>query len=104
MDRPPHATHPVGGTVRPSRRVRRDVRLLPSPLRFRREHRWTVRHLSDHLDGDLTAEEHRRLDEHARECLGCGRALTTLAALLAALAELREDDAPRVPTGRRPRP
>ena len=80
------------------------MRLLPPPLRFRREHRWTVRHLSDHLDGDLTAGEHRGLDDHARECPGCGRTLTTLTALLAALAELREDDAPRAPADRRPRP
>ena len=70
---------------------------MPGPLRmlfFLRDHRWTRRHLSDYIDGDLDAHERDRVERHVGMCPQCRRLLETLKRTVAGLMGLRED-----PTG-----
>jgi anti-sigma factor RsiW len=60
-------------------------------MRFYRDHRWTRRHLSEYLDGELDAAGRARVEHHAHDCPDCWRLLDTLKRTLAGLMGLRED-------------
>lgn len=74
--------------------------ILPEGLRMKRDHRWARTRLSDHLDGELTPEQHRRLERHAELCPECGPLLRALTVTIFRLRQLRvrrrEPVAPRV--------
>ena len=53
--------------------------------RFARDHRWTPRHLSAYLDGDLAVRARARLDRHVAECPECRGALHSLHRMLVRL-------------------
>jgi anti-sigma factor RsiW len=57
-------------------------------MREHRDHRWSQRHISDYLDGELAGRERRRLEAHARLCPDCGRLRRSLTVLLWELREL----------------
>jgi anti-sigma factor RsiW len=66
-------------------------------LRFARDHRWTPRHLSAYLDGELAARARARLDRHVAECSECRGVLHSLRRMLDRLQWLpppREHAAP----------
>ena len=52
------------------------------------DHRWSQRHLSHYVEGDLNRRARRRLDRHARDCADCGRGLLALRALVYAVQGL----------------
>ena len=52
------------------------------------DHRWSQRHLSHYVEGDLNRRARRRLDRHARDCADCGRGLRALRALVYAVQGL----------------
>ena len=60
------------------------------PLRFVRDHRFTRSHASDFLDGDLDAQEQRRVSEHAGMCPPCRHLLASLRATISSLGRLRD--------------
>jgi anti-sigma factor RsiW len=60
-------------------------------MRFYRDHRWTRRHLSEYVDGELGAHERERVEHHVHLCPDCWRLLATLKRTLAGLMGLRED-------------
>lgn len=68
---------------------------LRQPLRFPRDHRYTVEHASDYLDGDLGPDDRRRVEQHARRCPKCHELLATLRRTVSGLRELRDADPPR---------
>jgi anti-sigma factor RsiW len=47
-------------------------------VRFRRDHRWARRRMSDYLDGELPAAARARIEHHLGECAGCRRLLAEL--------------------------
>jgi Putative zinc-finger len=49
---------------------------------FLADHRWSQRHLSHYVEGDLARRGRRRLDRHARDCVDCERGVRALRALL----------------------
>ena len=57
-------------------------------MRARRDHRWSQRHMSDYIDGELTSRQRRRLEAHARLCPECGPLRRTLTVLVWELREL----------------
>jgi anti-sigma factor RsiW len=57
-------------------------------MRFRRDHRWTPRHLSAYLDEDLVARSRARIQRHVRECPECRHALHSLERMLGRLRDL----------------
>jgi anti-sigma factor RsiW len=61
---------------------------LLARARFRRDHRWAPRHMSDYLDGDLAAHGRRRIESHLADCRECRRLLAGLGRLLDALHRL----------------
>lgn len=66
--------------------------MAPNPLkllRFARDHRWTQRHMSDYLDGDLADDDRRRADRHLRECPECHALLASLRVVLVKLGGVR---------------
>lgn len=68
-------------------------------LRFLREHRWTQRHLSEFLDGELDRGDSERVERHVSVCPDCRRILETLRRTLAGLMGLREGQAPDIADG-----
>jgi anti-sigma factor RsiW len=54
-----------------------------------REHRWTSVHASAYLDGELSAAERARVEEHAGLCPECRQALRELRRTLEGLMGLR---------------
>jgi anti-sigma factor RsiW len=52
------------------------------------DHRWSQRHLSHYVEGDLRPRARRRLDRHARSCVDCGRGIRAMRALVSALRGL----------------
>jgi anti-sigma factor RsiW len=46
--------------------------------RFKRDHRWARRRMSDYLDGELAPAGHQRMERHLGECVGCRRLLAGL--------------------------
>ena len=49
------------------------------------DHRWSQRHLSHYVEGDLSHRARRRLDRHARDCADCGRGIRAMRALVYAV-------------------
>jgi anti-sigma factor RsiW len=58
-------------------------------MREARDHRWSQRHISDYLDGELAPRQQRRLEAHARLCPDCGRLKRSLTVLIWELRQLR---------------
>jgi anti-sigma factor RsiW len=56
-------------------------------LRFRRDHRWTPRHMSAYLDSDLSTWARARLERHAAECPECRGVLGDLGKMLSLLRD-----------------
>ena len=52
------------------------------------DHRWAPDHMSDYLDGELSASGRGRMDRHIGECDECHRVLAGLRAMLDALHRL----------------
>ncbi len=75
------------------------IRRLLKPLRYMDDHRWTHAHLSDYVDGDLSPEERRRVEEHVGVCPQCRRVLRTLRRTLEGLMRLSADPRPGVADG-----
>lgn len=46
--------------------------------RFRRDHRWAPRRMSDYLDGELPPAARTRMERHLGECAKCRRLLAGL--------------------------
>ncbi len=63
--------------------------------RRRSEHDWVEESLSAYVDGELSARETARVEEHLRECHACAQDLATLRQTVALLRELPSVDAPR---------
>jgi len=57
-------------------------------MRFQRDHRWTPRHASEYLDGELSSRARLRLERHLGECEQCRRLLAGLRAVLSGLHHL----------------
>ena len=70
---------------------------LITSARFRRDHQWTPAHLSDFVDGDLSARGRTRLQRHVDKCPDCYRALVTLQRILDRLHHLPPPDAAETP-------
>lgn len=56
--------------------------------RFRRDHRWAPRRMSDYLDGELAGDDRDRMRLHLGECDACRRLLGSLRAIVAGLHRL----------------
>jgi anti-sigma factor RsiW len=56
--------------------------------RFRLDHRWAPRRMSDYLDGELASTGRIRMDRHVGECEECRRVLAGLGAMLEQLHRL----------------
>jgi anti-sigma factor RsiW len=59
--------------------------ILLHTTRFRLDHRWTPRHLSDYMESDLTPAGRRRLEHHVAECDECRRLLAGLRRIVGTL-------------------
>ena len=59
------------------------------PVRFHRDHRFTLAHASAYLDGELDEAGHARVERHARFCPRCFAFLASLRRTVTGLAELR---------------
>jgi anti-sigma factor RsiW len=66
------------------------MRVFWHQLRFRRDHRWTPRHLSAYLDFELSASARARLRRHTAECPDCRSVLDDLRHILALLQGAQE--------------
>jgi anti-sigma factor RsiW len=62
-------------------------------LRFALDHRFTQRHLSAELDGELGARARERVAHHTAQCPECRALLASLARLLAILQGVAAADA-----------
>jgi anti-sigma factor RsiW len=60
-------------------------------MRFYRDHRWTQRHLSEYVDGELGPHGRARVERHVHLCPDCWRLLATLKRTLAGLMGLRDE-------------
>lgn len=56
--------------------------------RFRRDHRWAPRRMSDYLDDELAPAGRTRMERHLGECAECRRLLAGLRRTLDALHRL----------------
>ena len=56
--------------------------------RFARDHRWTPRHMSAYIDGDLGSRRRARLERHTGECAECRGVLHSLRRMLVRLHSL----------------
>jgi len=57
-------------------------------LRFHLDHRFTQRHVSELLDGELAEGDRGRVARHAALCPQCAHLIASLRATIAALASL----------------
>jgi anti-sigma factor RsiW len=77
-------------------------------LRKKSEHQWVGESLSAYIDGELTARERTRVEQHLKECQACAQDLRTLRQTVALLKEMPVLPAPRSfavrPRVARPRP
>lgn len=62
---------------------------LRHPVSFTRDHRFTVRHASDYLDGDLGRDDLERVQRHASLCPRCHELLDGMRRTVGALSTLR---------------
>jgi anti-sigma factor RsiW len=58
-------------------------------LRFRRDHRFTMAHAHEYLDGELDEHGRERIHEHTGLCPECRHMIATLRRTLRGLAGLR---------------
>jgi len=68
-------------------------------LRFARDHRWTPRHLSAYLDGELATRAHARVHRHLAGCWECRGVLRGLERMLSVLRRLpasAEEESPNI--------
>jgi anti-sigma factor RsiW len=56
--------------------------------RFSLDHRWTPRHMSAFVDGELGSGQRLRVERHVGECEECRRLLAGLRTVLSALHRL----------------
>jgi anti-sigma factor RsiW len=56
--------------------------------RFRRDHRWAPRHMSEFLDGELARPRRARMVRHVRHCPECRWLLASLQRTIGALQRL----------------
>jgi len=61
---------------------------MHGPL-FAVDHRFTRRHLSAYVDGELESSERQRVDRHIDECRDCRFMMRSLRQMLGGLARLR---------------
>jgi len=54
------------------------IRRLLGRVAFRRDHRFTERHMSAYLEGELPARAHHRVEGHVGVCPQCRRVFATL--------------------------
>ncbi len=66
------------------------IRQLRHPLRFHRDHRFTMEHASEYLDGELPEPDCRRVVEHTGMCPRCRHLVESLRRTIAGLAGLRD--------------
>jgi anti-sigma factor RsiW len=59
------------------------------------DHQWVGESLSAYIDGELTARERTRVEQHLKECQACAEDLRTLRQTVALLKELPVIPAPR---------
>jgi anti-sigma factor RsiW len=57
-------------------------------LRFARDHRWSRRHLSEFVDGEMTAGQRLRVERHTRNCRECRALLDSVEMMVSMLAGL----------------
>ncbi len=57
-------------------------------VRFHLDHRFTRRHVSEYLDGELAEGDRGRVARHAALCPQCAHLIASLRATIAALAAL----------------
>ncbi len=62
-------------------------------LRFARDHRWSPRHMSEYLDGELHRDGEQRIERHTGVCPRCHELLEALRTMVAALGGMRGDRA-----------
>jgi anti-sigma factor RsiW len=70
------------------------IRRALGSLRFRREHHWTMSHMSEYLDHHLDEPGRERVEEHAGLCPQCRRVLATLRSTVSGLRALGEPPGP----------
>ncbi len=63
--------------------------------RGKSEHEWVEQSLSAYIDGELSAKETARVEEHLQECQACAESLATLQQTVALIRELPTVPAPR---------
>jgi anti-sigma factor RsiW len=63
--------------------------MLPHPIRFMRDHRFTMSHASEYLDGELDERGRRRVEGHTGICPACRRLVESLRRTVDALRGLR---------------
>lgn len=73
--------------------VRVEVQGLTMHVRERLDHRFAQRHMSDFVDGALSARRRRRVERHADVCRECGPLRRALVRLVAELRMLRDPSA-----------
>ena len=69
-------------------RVEPDVSKIFKRARFIRDHRWSPKHMSAYLDGELGPRGRARIERHTWECAICHGLLHTLGEMLDALHRL----------------
>lgn len=62
--------------------------ILTRRLRFRRDHRWTPKHLSAYVDDELVTGARARLQRHVAECPECRGVLRSLERMLVRLGQM----------------
>ena len=60
-------------------------------LRFHLDHRFTQRHVSEFLDGELPEDGRGRVARHAALCPKCAQLIASLRAMVTALAALQTE-------------
>ncbi len=59
--------------------------------RFALAHRWTQRHLSEYVDGEMHEGDRERAESHLRDCPECHELLASLRGLLTRLGGMRDE-------------
>lgn len=72
---------------------------LRHPIRFVRDHRFTVVHASDYLDDELDADGARRVDGHTLQCRRCRAMLEALRRTVSGVRGLRRPSRAGVAAG-----
>lgn len=60
-------------------------------LRFLRDHRWSGRHMSEYVDGEMPPTARQRIEQHLAECEDCDGLFGSLRGIVGGLAELRRE-------------